>query len=572
MVLPAATHYETDGVYVSMTGRAQRLRPGATPPAGAAPGWELLIALSHRLGAPPPYRSAARAFAAAAAARPALAGLDYDVIGVLGAPVAAVTPVSPNGVNGPREAAGTGLPLVTTTRIFGNAAAHRSEALAAVRTGAELVLNPAEGERLGLADGARARLRSPHGECTLTVRLADDHPAGAAFVTTGVPGAGVERLLPADRGPVNVEIEAVVVDERFLVVVIKAAVVVFVVITAFAYTLLWERKLIGRFQARYGPNRAGPVGYLQPLADVVKLIFKEDFVPQGGQPPPLPDRAHDLGLRRRRGDRRDPVGRRRSRSSATTSRASAPTSSIGVLFLFALSGLGFYGLILGGWASGNKYSLLGAARTAAQLVSYEVAMGLSVIGVIMMAQSLSLVDIVHAQADTAWYILFQPLGFLIFVVAAVAETNRAPFDMPEAESELVAGYHTEYGGLKFAMFFLAEYINMIIISALGATLFLGGFSGPFLPRLRVARAQGRGAAVPLHLAARHAAPPALRPPDEARLEGAAAAGDAQPRGDGDRRRPRIRELVSRVADIVASPAASQNDAASSAAPIFPNRG
>ena len=269
-------------------------------------------------------------------------------------------------------------------------------------------------------------------------------------------------------------------DERFLVVVIKAALVVFVVITAFAYTLLWERKLIGRFQARYGPNRAGPIGYLQPLADVVKLIFKEDFVPKG---------ANRLLFQ---------IAPMISVFAAVAAIAVIPWGDgfeifgynvegvgtdieIGVLFLFALSGLGFYGLILGGWASGNKYSLLGAARTAAQLVSYEVAMGLSVIGVVMMAQSLSLVDIVHAQADTAWYILFQPLGFLIFVVAAVAETNRAPFDMPEAESELVAGYHTEYGGLKFAMFFLAEYINMIIISALGATLFLGGYSGPFLP-------------------------------------------------------------------------------------------
>ena len=269
-------------------------------------------------------------------------------------------------------------------------------------------------------------------------------------------------------------------DERFLVILIKAAVVVFVVITAFAYTLLWERKLIGRFQARYGPNRAGPVGYLQPLADVVKLIFKEDFVPQG---------ANKLLFQ---------IAPMISVFAAVAAIAVIPWGdgftvwghhvsgvgsdiNIGVLFLFALSGLGFYGLILGGWASGNKYSLLGAARTAAQLVSYEVAMGLSVIGVIMMAQSLSLVDIVHAQRDTAWYILFQPVGFVIFVIAAVAETNRAPFDMPEAESELVAGYHTEYGGLKFAMFFLAEYINMIIISALGATLFLGGFSGPFLP-------------------------------------------------------------------------------------------
>lgn len=269
-------------------------------------------------------------------------------------------------------------------------------------------------------------------------------------------------------------------DERFLVILIKAVVVVFVVITAFAYTLLWERKLIGRFQARYGPNRAGPVGYLQPLADVVKLIFKEDFVPQG---------ANKLLFQ---------IAPMISVFAAVAAIAVIPWGdgfeflghnvegvgtdlNIGVLFLFALSGLGFYGLILGGWASGNKYSLLGAARTAAQLVSYEVAMGLSVVGVIMMAQSLSLVDIVHAQSDTAWYILFQPVGFVIFVIAAVAETNRAPFDMPEAESELVAGYHTEYGGLKFAMFFLAEYINMIIISALGATLFLGGFGGPFLP-------------------------------------------------------------------------------------------
>ncbi len=208
----------------------------------------------------------------------------------------------------------------------------------------------------------------------------------------------------------RVEIGARLMDETFLVILIKAVVVVFVLITAFAYTLLWERKLIGRFQARYGPNRAGPVGYLQPLADVVKLIFKEDFVPQGAnrllfQIAPMIsvfaavaavavipfgelDRA--LGPQRRAGWGTD--------------------LNIGVLFLFALSGLGFYGLILGGWASGNKYSLLGAARTAAQLVSYEVAMGLSVIGVIMMAQSLSLVDIVHAQADTVWYILLQPVG------------------------------------------------------------------------------------------------------------------------------------------------------------------
>lgn len=269
-------------------------------------------------------------------------------------------------------------------------------------------------------------------------------------------------------------------DESFLVILIKAVVVIFVLVTAFAYTLLWERKLLGRFQARYGPNRAGPVGYLQPLADVVKLILKEDFVPRGANrilfqlAPMISVFAAVAAVAVIPfGDPIEIFGQQVDLVGADL--------NIGVLFLFALSGLGFYGLILGGWASGNKYSLLGSARTAAQLVSYEVAMGLSVIGVIMMAQSLSLVDIVNAQRDTLWYVLVQPLGFVIFLIAAVAETNRAPFDLPEAESELVAGYHTEYAGLKFAMFFLAEYINMIIISALGATLFLGGFAGPWLP-------------------------------------------------------------------------------------------
>jgi NADH-quinone oxidoreductase subunit H len=154
---------------------------------------------------------------------------------------------------------------------------------------------------------------------------------------------------------------------------------------------------------------------------------------------------------------------------------------VGLLLVFALSGLGFYGLILGGYASGNKYSLLGSARTAAQLVSYEVAMGLSVVGVVMLAQSLSLVDIVEAQRHDVWYVVLQPLGFIVFMIAGVAETNRPPFDLPEADSELVAGYHTEYGGLKFAAFTMAEYLNLLVVSAVGATLFLGGYAGPVLP-------------------------------------------------------------------------------------------
>jgi NADH-quinone oxidoreductase subunit G len=206
VVLPAATHYESEGVYVAMNGRAQRLRPAAAPPEGAAAGWELLIALAHRLGAPPPYRTAARAFAAAAAARPALAGLDYDALGALGAQLRAAPSPSPNGRPGPREPAGAGLPLVATRPIFGDADAHRSDALAALRTSAELALHPAEAARHGLADRARARLRSPHGEAVVAVRLDDACPEGVAYVAVGVPGSGAGRLLPPDRGPVRVEI------------------------------------------------------------------------------------------------------------------------------------------------------------------------------------------------------------------------------------------------------------------------------------------------------------------------------------------------------------------------------
>ena len=271
------------------------------------------------------------------------------------------------------------------------------------------------------------------------------------------------------------------VDEPLWLIAVKTALVVFIVVTAFAYLLLAERKLIGRFQVRHGPNRAGPGGFLQPAADVVKLIFKEDFIPAGANrvlfvlAPAISVFAAIAAIAL------IPYGDGTAELFGQEFNLVGTDLNIGILLLFALSGLGFYGLILGGWASGNKYSLLGAARTAAQLVSYEVAMGLSVIGVIMMAQTLSLVEVVGAQQETVWYILLQPLGFLIFLTAAVAETNRAPFDLPEAESELVAGYHTEYAGLKFAMFFLAEYVNMIVISALGATLFLGGYAGPILP-------------------------------------------------------------------------------------------
>ena len=269
-------------------------------------------------------------------------------------------------------------------------------------------------------------------------------------------------------------------QEAVLTMIIQAIVVVAVVFSCFAGLTVIERKLIGRFQARRGPNRAGPFGLLQPLADIGKLTFKEDFVPAGANrwvfrlAPMVPLIAAVAALAL------IPFGGVHDWFGHTITLYGTDLN-VGVLVMLALSSLGFYGLILGGWASGNKYSLLGAARNAAQMVSYEVAMGLSILGVVMISQSLSLVDIADDQASGLWYILFQPVAFVVFMIAAFAETNRTPFDLGEAESELIAGYNLEYGSVKFAMFLAAEYVAMIVISAFAATLFLGGPAGPWLP-------------------------------------------------------------------------------------------
>ncbi|MGA0067832.1 MAG: NADH-quinone oxidoreductase subunit NuoH [Miltoncostaeaceae bacterium] len=269
-------------------------------------------------------------------------------------------------------------------------------------------------------------------------------------------------------------------QEAVLTMIIQAIVVVAVVFSCFAGLTVIERKLIGRFQARRGPNRAGPFGLLQPLADIGKLTFKEDFVPAGANrwvfrlAPMIPLVAAVAALSL------IPFGGTHEWFGHTVTLYGSDLN-VGVLVILALSGLGFYGLILGGWASGNKYSLLGAARNAAQMVSYEVAMGLSILGVVIISQSLSLVEIANAQATGFWYILFQPVAFVVFMIAAFAETNRTPFDLGEAESELIAGYNLEYGSVKFAMFMAAEYVAMIVISAFAATLFLGGPDGPWLP-------------------------------------------------------------------------------------------
>lgn len=264
-----------------------------------------------------------------------------------------------------------------------------------------------------------------------------------------------------------------------LVAAIKSAVVLVGVLTAFAYTTLLERRLLARFQLRIGPNRVGPWGLLQPLADGIKLIFKEDFRPAGADAvvylaAPLISVVAALFVYAV-----IPIGPpvRLFGREVTLYIANV---NIGILLVLAASSVGVYGVILGGWSSDSKYSLIGGLRSSAQVLSYELSLGLAVLGVIMAAGSLSLVDIVDAQGR-GWFIARQPLAFVLFLIAAFAETNRAPFDLPESEQELTGGFQTEYGGFKFAMFYVGEYVGVITMGALVTTLFLGGWRGPFLP-------------------------------------------------------------------------------------------
>lgn len=265
--------------------------------------------------------------------------------------------------------------------------------------------------------------------------------------------------------------------ETWWIQVLKAIIIFAVALQLVPVVLLAERKLLGRFQSRYGPNRVGPYGALQPLADILKLLTKEQFRPSTSigflfvlAPAisiltavaafaiiPFGDVQNIFGT---------PVG------------LYGIDVSIGPLYLFALGAIAFYGIMLGGWSSGSKYSFLGAMRGAAQLISYEVSQGLALVGVIFTAQTLSLVGIVHAQ-EGMWYIVPQFFGFLIFLTASFAETNRAPFDLTEADAELVGGYNTEYGGGRFASYYFAEYLNVLVVSGIVTTVFLGGWLLPF---------------------------------------------------------------------------------------------
>jgi len=261
---------------------------------------------------------------------------------------------------------------------------------------------------------------------------------------------------------------------------VKIAVVFAVVLTAVAYLTYAERRISAFIQDRYGPNRVGPFGLLQPLADGIKFVFKEDLTPRtasGGMYLLAPAFALVTALAALAVI---PVGRGVSTDLFGLLPEPAFVSfqiadlNVGLLYVLAISSLSVYGVVLGGWSSNSKYSLIGGLRGAAQMISYEIALGLSILGVIAMAGSLRLGDIIEAQ-ERMWFAVPSFMGFIVFVVSAFAETNRLPFDLPEAEPEIVGGYHTEYSGMKFAMFFMAEYTHMIVASCMITCLFLGGW-------------------------------------------------------------------------------------------------
>ncbi len=267
---------------------------------------------------------------------------------------------------------------------------------------------------------------------------------------------------------------------QVVLLVIKIVLLIAILMGGFAYTMLLERRLLGFFQLRLGPNRVGPGGLLQPIADGLKMMLKEDLMPARADPfvyrlAPVAALFAALSV-----DAVIPFGAP-IHVFGLTVYLDIANPSIGLLIAFAFSSLGVYGLVLGGWASQNKYSLLGGIRASAQIISYELAMGLSVMGVIMTTGTANLFQIVKYQQYHGWLWLPQIGAFLIYFVTGVAETNRTPFDLPEAESELVAGYHTEYSGMRFASYYIAEYVNMITVSGLAVTLFFGGWLGPWLP-------------------------------------------------------------------------------------------
>ena len=391
------------------------------------------------------------------------------------------------------------------------------------------------------AGDAGRRRTSPPALADGVGQRATQTPAGRSGTgRCGTPPRSVTRPRSSSCPPSGSRPEMVLatVDyaEDWWIQVIKAIIIFAVALQLVPIVLLAERKLLGRMQNRYGPNRVGPFGALQPIADILKLVTKEQFRPSTSVGVLFAIAPVISILTACAAFAIIPFGDTQNIFGTQVGLYGIDVS-IGPLYLFACGSIAFYGFILGGWSSDSKYSMLGSMRAAAQLVSYEVSQGLALVGVIITAQTLSLTQIVHAQTGM-WFFIPQFVGFLIFLVASFAETNRAPFDLTEADTELVGGYNTEYGGGRFASYYFAEYLNVLVVAGVVATIFFDGWLLPFGihppgwvdPFVVLAK---MAIVTFLFIWAGHPAAPALRPADALRLEDPAAAGDGQRARDGD---------------------------------------
>ena len=475
LVLPGTSYLERDGSFVNLEGRVQRLRRSVIPPVPDELAWIAKLAERFDVELSP---HAAIVFEEVSAR--CFGGIPFGAVGERAplpdrAPYVAPEPAAVRAGPRRRGRAAGALPRHAAPPAL-PAALLRPGRRARARA-------PVPAARGGDRARLRRRAAPPDRDRRRGQRALERHlpRPSRARQPSARRGHRPDRRRARRRAPSRRRGGEGDVNEPWWVSVIKSVIIINLVMAAFAYLTLAERKVMGRMQLRYGPNRAGPFGLLQPIADLVKLIRKESFFPGSAVDVLYIFSPWVAAFTALTTFAVIPFGPGWEIGGVQVDGVVADVP-IALILIFAIGSVGIYGFIVGGWASDSKYALLGAMRTCAQLVSYEVSLALSVLGVVLMAQTLSLTEIVSAQDDW-WYIAPQFVGFVIFMFAGTAETARAPFDLPEAEQELVAGYHTEYGGMRFGLFTMSEYINLITLSGLAVTLFLGGWHFPVLEGL-----------------------------------------------------------------------------------------